>query len=112
MACLTPWSGEACLSSLLHTGDRAAHPAPPHPYVDPHAGDLLVHHVRLDIPGHSSGEGHPLLFVLSGRNEQGRGQKDKLKPLLGPVQEHGPGTERAEEKPGASGTSRGGLLAS
>lgn len=101
-----PGQGQACLSSLLHVGDRDARPAPPHPYIDPHVGDLLVHHVRLDMSGHGSGEGLPLLLVLGGGDEQGWGQEDELELLLGPIQEHGPGAERAKEKPGASGASR------
>lgn len=75
----------------------AATPAP-RPYIDPHVGDLLVHHVRLDIPGHRSGKGHPLLLALSDGDEQGRREEDELEPLLGPVQEHGPGTERQDER--------------
>ena len=51
--------------------DRAPHPSS---YIDPHVGDLLIHHVRLDIPGHSPGEGRPLLFVVGGRDEQCWGQ--------------------------------------
>lgn len=69
--------------------DRAPHPSS---YIDPHVGDLLIHHVWLDIPGHSPGEGRPLLLVVGGRDEQCWGQEDQLEALLGPVQEHGPGT--------------------
>lgn len=88
-----PGQGQACLSSL------------PHPYINPHAGDLLVHHVRLDVAGHGSGEGLPLLLILGDGDEQGWGQEDELELLLGPIQEHGPGAERAKEKPEASGAS-------
>lgn len=72
-----------------------AHPAAPHPYVDPHIGDLLIHDVRLDVPRHCSGEGHPLLLILGGGDEQGWREQDELEPLLGPIQEHSPGAERA-----------------
>lgn len=88
---------------------RCAHPAPPRPYVDPHVGDLFVDHVRLDVPGHGSGKGHLLLLAVGGGDEQGRGQEDELQPLLGPVQEHGPGTEREMEKPGPQGPAVGSL---
>lgn len=84
-----------------HTGDldvgTVGHPDTP-TYINPDIGDFFVNDEGLHILGDGSGSRLPLGLTLKGRDEEGRGQEDKLEPLLGTVQEHGPGTRRTREE--------------
>lgn len=73
------------------------HPGTP-AYVDPDIGDFFVDDKGLHILGDGSSSCLPLGLTLNSWDEEGRGQEDKLKPLLGTVQEHGPGTGRTREE--------------
>lgn len=83
-------TGDLAVGTVGHLGTTA--------YVDPDIGDFFVNDKRLHILGDGSGSRKPLGLTLKGGDEEGGGQEDKLKPLLGTVQEHGPGTGRTREE--------------
>lgn len=73
------------------------HPGTP-AYINPDIGDFFVNDEGLYVLGDGSGSRQPLGLTLKVRDEEGRGQEDKLEPLLGTVQKHGPGTRRTREE--------------
>lgn len=67
-------------------------------YIDPDIGNFFINDEGLHVLGDSSSSCLPLGLVLRGRDKEGWRQEDKLEPLLGTVQEHGPGTGRIKEE--------------
>lgn len=87
-------------SPVSHWGPRcgdSGHPGTP-AYIDPDIGDFFVNDEGLHVLGDGSGSLLPLGLTLKGWDEESRGQENKLEPLLGTVQEHGPGTGRTREE--------------